>query len=59
MGVGLVQAALWAPVAAFKWLTLGPDRAMPLDQMIRGLGKTFWFPPFSQTFYGRSPGSAI
>ncbi len=57
MGVGLVQAALWAPVAAFKWLTLGSDRAMALDQMLRGLGKTFWFPPFSQTFYGRTPGT--
>ena len=24
-----------------------------LDRLMRGLGKTFWFPPFSQTFYGR------
>lgn len=58
MGVGLVQAALWAPVAAVKWATLARDRAQPLDQMIRGLGKTFWFPPFSQTFYGRQPDPA-
>jgi succinoglycan biosynthesis protein ExoM len=58
MLVGLAQAALWAPVAAVKWATFASDRALPLDQMVRGLGKTFWFPPFSQTFYGRTPSAA-
>ncbi|HYE44233.1 MAG TPA: glycosyltransferase [Caulobacter sp.] len=53
MLAGLAQSALWAPVAAIKWLTLAPDRALPLDRLMRGLGKTLWFPPFSQTFYGR------
>ncbi|NBB17499.1 glycosyltransferase [Caulobacter sp. SLTY] len=53
MLAGLVQTALWAPVVAIKWALLAPDRAMPLDRLMRGLGKTFWFPPFSQTFYGR------
>jgi cellulose synthase/poly-beta-1,6-N-acetylglucosamine synthase-like glycosyltransferase len=56
MAVGLVQALLWAPVVAVKWATFAADRAMPLDNMVRGLGKTFWFPPFSQTFYGRTSG---
>lgn len=53
MLVGLAQAAMWAPIAAIKWLTFASDRAMPLDRMIRGLGKTFWFPPFSQSFYAQ------
>jgi len=54
MLVGLAQTALWAPVAGFKWLTGAPDRAAALDRLARGLGKTLWFPPFSQTFYGRA-----
>lgn len=53
MLAGLVQTALWAPVVALKWALFAPDRAKPLDRLMRGLGKTFWFPPFSQTFYGR------
>jgi hypothetical protein len=53
MLAGLVQTALWAPIVAIKWALFAPDRAMPLDRLMRGLGKTFWFPPFSQTFYGR------
>jgi succinoglycan biosynthesis protein ExoM len=56
MLAGLVQTALWLPVVAVKWLLLDRDRAMPLDRLMRGLGKTFWFPPFSQTFYGRASG---
>ncbi|RYF94200.1 MAG: glycosyltransferase family 2 protein [Caulobacteraceae bacterium] len=53
MLAGLVQTALWAPIVAIKWILAAPDRAMPLDRLMRGLGKTLWFPPFSQTFYGR------
>jgi succinoglycan biosynthesis protein ExoM len=54
MLAGLVQTALWTPVVAVKWALVAPDRAMPLDRLMRGLGKTFWFPPFSQTFYARA-----
>ncbi|MBX3479883.1 MAG: glycosyltransferase family 2 protein [Caulobacter sp.] len=54
MIAGLVQTALWIPVVAIKWALFAPDRAMPLDRLMRGLGKTFWFPPFSQTFYGKA-----
>jgi succinoglycan biosynthesis protein ExoM len=54
MLTGLAQTAIWAPVVAFKWAVRSPDRARPLDRLMRGLGKTLWFPPFSQTFYGRT-----
>jgi glycosyltransferase involved in cell wall biosynthesis len=54
MLAGLVQTALWAPFVVIQWALFGPSRAMALDRLMRGLGKTFWFPPFSQTFYGRA-----
>jgi hypothetical protein len=54
MLVGMAQTAIWAPVAGFKWLTGAPDRARALDRLARGLGKTLWFPPFGQTFYGQA-----
>lgn len=56
MAAGLVQTLIRAPVAAIKWLTRAPDRAHALDRLMRGLGKVFWFPPFSQSFYGRAAG---
>ena len=52
MSVGLGQALVFGPIAAGKWLTRAPDRALALDRAVRGLGKTFWWGPFCRDFYG-------
>ncbi len=54
MLVGLVQTALYGPVALAKWALRTPDRAQALDRAARGLGKTFWWGPFRLNFYGRT-----
>jgi glycosyltransferase involved in cell wall biosynthesis len=54
MLVGLVQAAVFGPVALVKWALRRPDRAAALDRAARGLGKTFWWGPFRLNFYGRT-----
>ncbi len=54
MAIGVVQAALFGAMAAFKWLTRAKDRAEWLDRAARGLGKTFWWGPFKIQFYGRT-----
>ena len=56
MSQGLVQAAVFGLIAAFKGLTRAPDFAFTLDRAARGLGKTLWWGPFKIEFYGRSAG---
>ena len=50
--IGLGQAAIYGGVSAIMWILRRPDRAFWLDRAAQGLGKTFWFGPFEQKFYG-------
>ncbi|MCW5725489.1 MAG: glycosyltransferase family 2 protein [Maricaulaceae bacterium] len=52
MLVGFGQAAVYGLLAGPMWLLRLPGRAKMLDRAARGAGKLFWFPPFTQRFYG-------
>ncbi|WP_333585780.1 glycosyltransferase family 2 protein [Phenylobacterium sp.] len=54
MSQGVVQAAVFGLLAAWKGVTGAPDFAFTLDRAARGLGKTLWWGPFKIEFYGRS-----
>lgn len=54
MAMGVAQAAVFGALAGFWWLTRSPRFAFTLDRAARGLGKTLWWGPFRQEFYGRS-----
>jgi hypothetical protein len=54
MAVGVIQAAVFGILAAYKWLVRADDRAWALDRAARGVGKTLWWGPFKIRFYGRA-----
>ncbi|MAI89705.1 glycosyltransferase family 2 protein [Ponticaulis sp.] len=50
--VGLAQAGIYGSISALMFVIRHEDRAIWFDKTTQGLGKTFWFGPFSQKFYG-------
>ena len=54
MLIGAGQAGVYGLTSIFLWMIRSPKRAHMLDKAVRGLGKFFWFPPFSMKFYGAS-----
>lgn len=59
MTIGAGQACIYGLTAIFLWAIRSPKRANMLDKSVRGLGKLFWFPPFSMKFYGASMTSVL
>jgi succinoglycan biosynthesis protein ExoM len=58
MLIGVGQALAFGLLAAVKGLIRAPDFAFAFDQAARGLGKVFWWRPFTIHFYGRSADAA-
>ena len=54
MLIGVGQAVAFGLLAAVKGLIRAPDRAFAFDRAARGLGKVFWWRPFTIHFYGRN-----
>ena len=54
MLIGVGQAIVFGLLAAVKGLIRAPDWAFAFDRAARGLGKVFWWRPFTIHFYGRS-----
>jgi succinoglycan biosynthesis protein ExoM len=54
MLIGVGQALAFGLLAAVKGLIRAPDRAFAFDRAARGLGKVFWWKPFTIHFYGRT-----
>lgn len=52
MVVGVAQSALYGVLSLVGVLSRAPNRAHWFDRTAQGLGKVFWFPPFSTKFYG-------
>ena len=53
MVIGIAQACVFGAAAAVKRVIGARDYAFALDRAARGLGKTLWWGPFKQQFYGR------
>jgi len=52
MTIGLGQAAVYGSIAGILYIARSNKRAKFLDLAVKGLGKAFWFPPFTFKFYG-------
>ena len=59
MLIGVGQALAFGLLAAVKGLIRAPDFAFTFDRAARGLGKVFWWKPFTIHFYGRSPTATV
>ena len=51
---GLAQGLIFSGLGLCLWLMRHHKAAGLLDKAARGFGKTLWFPPFKQKFYGSS-----